>query len=90
MTTTNEATFPTFSLRDPKATHTGQIHYVYFQIRGDRAVIVTDDCVWHHTRFLGVEQARAEWQRYARLGFVRWDYADAAKIVEMKVREFEG
>lgn len=58
------------SLYDPRATRSGQVHYVHFVIdHSDRVAVLTDQCNYETVEFLTVEQARAEYARRTGHGF---------------------
>lgn len=59
----------THRLRDPKATRTGQVHYIDFRIDGDFAEVVFDDCMIFDVRRMTTAQAREEYQRAIAHGF---------------------
>lgn len=78
------ATAAVYTLRNPNAVRTGEIHRVYFRIDAaeGQAVIVYDDCSSTKTEFVDVETARQEWARLRGIGCVKGESDRAARIVD--------
>lgn len=77
----------TFTLRNPRATRTGHVHYVSFRIEGDRAVVLTDDCSYPRITFMDRETARGEYRSNLDRGFVPYEMPSAAREIELRVAQ---